>query len=326
MEKLLHFLLFSGFWMFIQSISNKFLFIQENKTWDDAQAYCKKYHIDLATIASSEDQTSLQEAVSPALPPLAWTGLGQSNNSWWWKYHGVNVTVGWKVSLSFWKPGQPDNSDAKSDCGVISASGWDDTACDQMFPFFCINESIAEKFVFIPQNMSRDDGWDYCTQYHSTLATIYNRTENDLLVNMMVGYEKAWISLGKAKWWWSDGTDINMFPITWSAGQPNVTGPNPPCGAAALDGFDDRLCSETLPFICLRHTKQQIMRVELKSSQNLNDPAVMETILQLIQQKLKDRMIGNDTTLTWRVQPDGNVFSSKHESEVNQKLCPHTFF
>ncbi|XP_055046079.2 macrophage mannose receptor 1-like [Misgurnus anguillicaudatus] len=324
MENLLHFLLFSGFWMFIQSISNQFLLIQENKTWDDAQAYCKKYHIDLATIASSEDQTSVREAVSPALPPLAWTGLGRSNNTWRWKYHDVNVTFIWKVSLSFWKPGQPDNSDTKSECGVISASGWDDIACDQMFPFFCINESIAEKFVFIPQNKSRGDAWTYCAQYHRTLATIYNQTENDLMVNMMVGYEKAWVSLSKEWWWWSDGTSMNT--LTWSAGQPNITGPNPLCGATTLDGFDDRLCSETLPFICLRHTKQQIMRVELKSSQNLNDPAVMETILQLIQQKLKDRMIGNDTTLTWRVQPDGNVFSSKHESEVNQKLCPHTFF
>nr|XP_055045999.1 uncharacterized protein LOC129431900 [Misgurnus anguillicaudatus] len=321
MERLIQFLLFSGFWMFTQSNSNKFILIQENKTWADAEVYCKKYHIALAKVASNEDQTSLREAVSTALPPLAWIGLYRSNNTWGWTYGFEMVTLG------FWKSGKPNNPSGREDCGVINgSSGWEDMACDQLFPFFCYNVSIADKFVLIPQNKSWYDAWVYCLQYHTDMARIWNQTENDLLVNMMVGYDKAWIGLFKDKWKWSDGTSVNKFPVTWSTGQPNITGPNPLCGATTLDGADDRLCPETLPFICSRHTKNQIMRVELKSGQNLNDPAVMENILQLMKQKLKDRGIGNDTTLTWRVQPDGNVFSSKHESEKGQKHCPNTFF
>lgn len=88
----------------------------------------------------------------------------------------------------------------------------------------------------------------------------------------------------------------------------------------------------------------QIVRLEVKSSQNVNDPAVMEAMLQLvgvklfvlklkcilsfvqyskhinmmfwchfvqIQQKMKDRGIERNTRVGWRVQPDGNVFSPK---------------
>nr|XP_055046072.1 C-type mannose receptor 2-like [Misgurnus anguillicaudatus] len=319
MERLIQLLLFSGFWMFTQSNSNKFVLIQENKTWADAQAYCKKYHIDLATIASTEDQTSLREAVSTVLPPLAWTGGYRKNNTWGWIYT-LNFAV-----FSFWKPGQPDNSYGKEECAVISASGWEDTACGQMLPFFCFTVNKPDRFVFISQNKSQVDAWAYCTKYHTHLAMILNQTENDLLVNMMVGYDKAWIGMFKDNWRWSDNT-INKFPINWSPGQPNITGAYPLCGATTLDGFDDRFCTETLPFFCFRHSKNKIMRVELKSSQNLNDPAVMENILHLIKQKLKDRGIGNDTTLTWRVQPDGNVFTSKHESEVNQTPCSDPSF
>nr|XP_055046073.1 C-type mannose receptor 2-like [Misgurnus anguillicaudatus]XP_055046074.1 C-type mannose receptor 2-like [Misgurnus anguillicaudatus] len=319
MERLIQLLLFSGFWTFTQSNSNKFILIQENKTWAGAQAYCKKYHIDLATIVRTDDQTSVREAVSAALPPLAWTGLYRNTNTWGWTYQLRNVL------LSFWKPGQPDNSDGKSDCGVISASGWDDIECLQMLPFFCINLNTADRFVFIPQNKSWSDAKAYCTKFHTELAMILSKTENDLLVNMTVGYDKAWIGLFKDSFRWSDNT-INMFPINWSPGQPNMTGPYRLCIATTIDGYDDRFCTETLPFFCFRHTKNKIMRVELKSSQNPNDPAVMENILQLIKQKLKDRGIGNDTTLTWRVQPDGNVFTSKNESEVNQTHCSDSFF
>nr|XP_055046000.1 C-type mannose receptor 2-like [Misgurnus anguillicaudatus] len=321
MERLIQFLLFSGFWTFTQSNLNKFVLIQEKTTWADAQAYCKKYHIDLATAASNEDRISLREMVSTVLPPLAWIGMFRDNNTWYWTYHYEILT------FMSWKSGKPDNPSGREDCGVINgSSGWEDMACDQLFPFFCYNVNTAHNFVFIPEIKSWNDAWVYCLKYHTNLAMIRSQTENDLLVNMMVGFQKAWIGLYKAWWWWSDGTNIYKFPVTWSAGQPDVTGLNPLCGATTLDGADDRLCTETLPFICLRHTKNQIMRVELKSSQNLNDPAVMENILQLMKQKLKDRGIGNDTTLTWRVQPDGNVFSLKHESEKGQKHCPNTFF
>nr|XP_055046002.1 uncharacterized protein LOC129431904 [Misgurnus anguillicaudatus] len=320
MERFIHFLLFSGFWTFTQSNSNEYILIQENKTWADAQVYCKNVHIDLASVASNEQQTHLQEAVSAALPPLAWTGLFRRNNSWLWTYQSE------KLTFAFWKPGRPNNYDGKEDCAAINASGWVDMACSELFPFFCYDVSGAGSFVFIPELHSRYAARIYCSQYHTSLATIRNQTENDLLLNMMAGYENAWIGLFKTGWWWSDGTSSALFPITWSAGQPDVTGLHPLCAATTLNGFDDRLCPETLPFICLKYTKSQIVRVEVKSSQNLNDPAVMEIILQSIKKKLKDRGIGNDTTLTWRLQPDGNVFSLKHESEENLNPCPNTFF
>nr|XP_055046004.1 uncharacterized protein LOC129431906 [Misgurnus anguillicaudatus] len=318
MERFIQFLLFSGFWMFIQSNSNEYILIQEKKTWAAAQVYCRMNHIDLATVASNEDQTSVRVAVSAALPPLAWIGLYRNNNSWYWTYRQEILT------FRFWMSGEPNNPDGKGDCAVINSSGWEDMTCNQLFPFFCYSVNSADKFVFISQIKTWNDAKAYCTKYHTDLAIIRNQTENDLLVNMMVGYDKAWIGLFKDWWKWSDKKNIYTFPITWRAGQPDITGLNPLCGATALDGVDDRFCPETLPFICLRHTRNKIMRVEFKSSQNLNDPAVMENILQLMKQKLNDRGIGNDTTLTWRVQPDGNVFSSKHESEKGQKPCPNT--
>ncbi|KAI7789356.1 putative L-selectin-like, partial [Triplophysa rosa] len=79
--------------------------------------------------------------------------------------------------------------------------------------------------------------------------------------------------------------------------------------------------------------KKQIVRVEVKSGLNVNDAAVMETTLQWIKQKLKDRGIENDTRLTWRLQPDGNVFTPKHdrkaaaeEMDLKQEGCSKIYF
>ncbi|KAK7149382.1 hypothetical protein R3I94_008889 [Phoxinus phoxinus] len=70
-----------------------------------------------------------------------------------------------------------------------------------------------------------------------------------------------------------------------------------------------QLCSNVLPFLCMQRTKKQIVRVKIKSGQNLNDPIVLKAILQSTKLKLKEWGIEKETRVTWRVQPNGNVFS-----------------
>ncbi|XP_053506833.1 putative C-type lectin domain family 20 member A [Ictalurus furcatus] len=57
-----------------------------------------------------------------------------------------------------------------------------------------------------------------------------------------------------------------------------------------------------------RMTMQKIMMVKVRSSQDVNDPAVLVAILEQIKQKLKDHGIAENITVKWREQPDGSVF------------------
>ncbi|XP_056603737.1 L-selectin-like [Triplophysa dalaica] len=174
--------------------------------------------------------------------------------------------------------------------------------------------------------MNWHEAQSYCRQHYTDLAVIHNQTENQVLTLKVTteGVSLSWIGLFRDSWKWSDDINVvDVSSINWMTGQPDLRILNQPCGVIRPDGLiDDQLCSKTFPLICKTpKTKKHIVRFELKSGQNINDPAVMETILQSIQQTLTDLGVHNDTTVTWRVQPDGNVFTPKHEDEEKQKVC-----
>ncbi|KAA0721303.1 hypothetical protein E1301_Tti022181 [Triplophysa tibetana] len=353
MGRLSHLLLLSVLCLFIQSISCEYVLIRENMTWDEAQVYCRQYHFDLVTVQNYEDWTNVQKAVQPALTSAVWIGLYNNISSWRWSYQNEDI------SFYSWSESQPNNGNGQEECGLISSIGWNDRDCSTEYPFICFkeNETEADRFAFVNVSRTWHEAQSNCRQHYTDLAVIHNQTENQVLTLKMSkeGISDSWIGLFRDSWKWSDEINVvNVSSINWMTGQPDLRNLNQPCGVIRPDGLiDDQLCSNTFPFICKTlevpaetvgrpydelmevpaelvgrpydelKTKKQIVRFEMKSGQNVNDPAVMETILQSIQQKLTDLAVHKDTTVTWRVQPDGNVFTPKHEDEEKQNVCSH---
>ncbi|KAI7792228.1 putative L-selectin-like, partial [Triplophysa rosa] len=309
--------LLTGLCLLIRSISCEFVLIPQQKTWDEAQLYCRQNHFDLVTLHSIEDWTNVKTAVGPALNSVVWTGLYNDIDSWRWSYQDEQMT------LELWKSGQPDNNAGIQECICIDSGEWSDTKCASPYPVFCYDETKAggDRFVYVNDiDRSWHEAQSYCRQHYTDLATIRTQAENDQLLQVS---GRAWIGLFRDSWKWSDGTDVSMSSINWMSTTRGVTGKTRPCGAADTAGrITDEDCSTTLPFICKWYSKKQIVKLEVKSAQNLNDPAVRDTILQWLKQKLKDHGIEKDTTLTWRLQPDGNVFTPKHYcEEMNPQPC-----
>ncbi|KAG7314239.1 hypothetical protein KOW79_022735 [Hemibagrus wyckioides] len=55
-------------------------------------------------------------------------------------------------------------------------------------------------------------------------------------------------------------------------------------------------------------TWSRIVRLQVKSDGSVFDPAVQSSIVEQIKQNLKEKGMLENTTVTWRVQPDGNIF------------------
>lgn len=123
----------TGFCLLTQRTSCQYVLIQEQRTWDEAQAYCRQNFIDLATVQSNEDLTNLQEAIQPALTSLTWTGLYNDVNSWRWSYKDENVT------FDNWISGQPNNKFLHQECVALDPYKWNDHLCSENFQFFCFN-------------------------------------------------------------------------------------------------------------------------------------------------------------------------------------------
>ncbi|XP_053533589.1 putative C-type lectin domain family 20 member A [Ictalurus punctatus] len=283
-------------------------------TWPDAQSYCRVMYTDLATILSDTDWLRFEkEAASKRLTTFAWVGLYNDINSWRWSLNDLPLNV----SYTNWYTGQPDNAGGKEACGlIVYYKTWWDIPCTQLRPFICYNANFsgAARFIGISSPyMTWPQAQTYCRTHHTDLASSLNSSDNDMLVQVSSIQGDSWIGLYRDTWKWSDGTNASNIP--WAPGEPNNFWGHENCGVVYNGLFYDERCTNLHYFFC--HTiypaRSQIIRLQVKSDGSVFDPAVQSSILDQIKQKLEEKGMLENTTVTWKVQPDGNIFHKKKD-------------
>ncbi|XP_046710585.1 C-type lectin domain family 4 member K-like [Silurus meridionalis] len=147
---------------------------------------------------------------------------------------------------------------------------------------------------------------NYCRLHHTDLASARNQSELST-IQAKSTTQLVWIGLYRDGWIWLDGKNFSTFP--WMPGKP-ASGFSENCGYLNNSQAASGQCSNILPSVCYSTITgmEQILKLKLTSSQNLNDPAVQTAILEKIREKLMDHGMSESTTVKWRVQPDGLVF------------------
>ncbi|XP_059377222.1 macrophage mannose receptor 1 [Carassius carassius] len=291
-----------------------FILIQEAKTWTEARSYCKQYHVDLATIQSDEDRSKIQEvAAAGNFQSRAWMGLYDGLFDWRWSYQDQNL------AYSNWASGEDTTSRTQRMCGLIrNTRDWHAVSCEEQKPFFCYQgNSIAGKFNFNHNSLSWRDAQRYCSSRYKDLAFISDSSDNNALVlQLKYVYDKyeAWIGLSKNLWLWSDQSKVIWLSVKWADGQPDNASGNEKCGFVHETGLiGDDVCSHTLPFFCTKRMKTQTVRFAVTSAGSLNESAVMEALEKQMNQILSDQQISG-SSVTWRVQPDGQIFQQQRNT------------
>ncbi|XP_053533560.1 C-type mannose receptor 2 [Ictalurus punctatus] len=284
-------------------------------TWPDAQSYCRVMYTDLATILSDTDWLRFEkEAASKGLATSAWVGLYNDFSSWRWSLNDLPLT---SVTYTNWSTGQPDNSDGKDACVLIGYyNSWWDEQCTRLLPFICYNANFsgAARFIGIRSPyMTWPQAQTYCRTHHTDLASSLNSSDNDMLLQVKKIQGDSWIGLYTGTWKWSDGTNASNIP--WAPGEPDNYWGYEYCAVVYNGLFYDERCANLHYFFC--HTiypaRSQIMRLQVKSDGSVFDPAVQSSILDQIKQKLEEKGMLENTTVTWKVQPDGNIFHKKKD-------------
>ena len=100
------------------------------KSWADADAYCKSKGGYLATIESEPENKFLASRMAGG---WAWLGLNDQTTE------GTFVWAhGEKTTYTNWCPGEPNDSAGAEDCGVMVGGGcWNDGKCGSTGAFFC---------------------------------------------------------------------------------------------------------------------------------------------------------------------------------------------
>ncbi|XP_017565318.1 macrophage mannose receptor 1-like [Pygocentrus nattereri] len=294
-------LLFSSLFTISSCLSRQYYFVNNRTTWTEAQAYCRQYYTDLATLENANDTSSLTAAVNSSYNNLAWIGLYDDvENSWRWFYDNESFYgPGERDYRNFRKaPGnlllnEPNNYGGNEMCTqMITYGEWNDIPCLGLSSFICYNKTNVNSYVKIDRLLNASDARQYCRRNHTDLASIRNATENQQILTLTAG-QVVWIGLYRTRLW-SDQS--NSTYENWLTGQPDNLNYVEHCTAASLGNsgqWTDENCNQTLPFFCYRDssrlpTQENVigLRVRFTSVRNLTDSEIENVVLQQLQMQL----------------------------------------
>ncbi|KAJ0055875.1 hypothetical protein NL108_014163, partial [Boleophthalmus pectinirostris] len=212
-------------------------FINLNKTWREAQCFCRANYTDLVTVDDwAEAQGRVCGNVSGKCPgPLgAWIGLHhrqKMDKVWHWSLPGLE----YNKSQTNWFTGEGGN---KQYCGFLRDGELHDGSCEKSLNFICYNNSV---------NTSEKKNWlgalQFCRDHHTDLTGPH-------LTRPCGEY---WIGLFKDSWGWSNGSNSSFR--NWDASEMVLNDNwNPQTNQCAIIGAQKKWrsedCTETRPFIC----------------------------------------------------------------------------
>ncbi|KAJ8357937.1 hypothetical protein AAFF_G00054300 [Aldrovandia affinis] len=161
-------LLISGLCTVFSCLSHQYHFVNIQKSWTEAQSYCRENHTDLATIDDPEEMMALKEAVDSGFDGEAWIGLYDDRDNWQWSLvDNGSYSVG-ATEFSNWRHGQPNNHDSREHCVRMSHAGtWSDVLCEAD----CV--SICYDGLYMLLHKQRDCDAKSSATRHRALGNLY---------------------------------------------------------------------------------------------------------------------------------------------------------
>eukprot|EP01083_Nonionella_stella_P008499 24536_1 len=195
---------------FVCGIVGDYVIVDQPKSFDDALQYCETtYGTSLASIYTPLQNQFLYDLKQSQFPDNdIWIGLRkhmQVGEALDQRHHArhwfVDGTDHWNNML-FWDDDSPSLDEG---CAVMNEhETWSDRACANEYRFAC-SLKAAKPYIFVDIRVSPADAVEYCQNtYNTSLATIANQYQNDLLYRL-VQHDSVWIGLQR--------TNFITFPI-----------------------------------------------------------------------------------------------------------------
>ncbi|KAI4895024.1 hypothetical protein NFI96_001398 [Prochilodus magdalenae] len=235
---------------------HQYHFVNESKSWTEAQRYCRENYTDLATIDNMEEMNRLINTVNSSYSGLAWIGLYDDLDSWRWSLDDESLYKENVTTFRNWYIQKPVNSGGNSMCVLFlqSYATWSETYCSNWYPFICYDgrANASSIYTVVHQYMNWTEAQRYCREHYTDLASVRNKTENQKLRSVLnyYGYNAAWIGLYRTRSW-SDQSNSSFS--YWKSGQPDNAGQREYCTAVSFSAsgkWTDEHCNYTLPFLC----------------------------------------------------------------------------
>ncbi|XP_073725597.1 C-type mannose receptor 2-like [Misgurnus anguillicaudatus] len=231
-----------------ECIQHRYHYINMNKTWTEAQRYCREKYTDLATVNNINDMNDMNQLIKSIDYSLLntthdvylWIGL-KNTGVYKWKW-----SLGDPVNYTNWSNG---DSNGSGHCVYIKGGSCYHQDCKVNTSFICYNGDKG--FIIDNSSVSWRDAQSICREHHTDLISVRNQTEIQEIMNDN-DINKVWIGLFSDSWEWSDKSESG-FRYWWST-QPNSNlGDSEYCTAVSVTDqaqWHDVVCSESHSFVC----------------------------------------------------------------------------
>ncbi|KAG5267922.1 hypothetical protein AALO_G00227460 [Alosa alosa] len=250
-------LLFSGLCSVSSRVVRRYHFVNEKKTWEEAQEYCRCNFTDLATVEDTDDMTAMTSTVKDGYAKEVWIGLNKTTNSTWrWSVQGSRAYSVEETNFTSWGSGEPNDIYGNEDCTLFNKGRWNDASCKFKNFFICYNECPYDLFL-IRENKTWREALDYCNRKNMELVSASSSETQGCVKEVTRGASTAHVWMGLSflcpmeLWIWISG--VMLCSDDWAHG--NGTGRSE-CGlAGALQSggqrkWVSRPMNEKLNFIC----------------------------------------------------------------------------
>ncbi|XP_016366782.1 macrophage mannose receptor 1-like [Sinocyclocheilus rhinocerous] len=250
MEQTLYFiLLLIALCSVSECVQRQYHFINENKTWTEAQRYCRENYTDLATVDNMNDMNELKKSVNGGSVQYIWIGLQRTGrNKWQWSSGEPALYLNWAT-------GQPDSSY----CVVMRNGQWHDFPCSVSQHFIC----NKNKLIVIRENLTWSEALRYCRQNHVDLVSVHSEEIQRRVMNVVKRASTAAVWLGLRHsctvgiWFWVSGETVCYQNWAPGNGTSEEDCEHTVRSGAVQSGGDQRWISrpetDKLNFICSRY-------------------------------------------------------------------------
>uniref|UniRef100_UPI003AB04113 C-type lectin domain family 17, member A-like n=1 Tax=Centroberyx gerrardi TaxID=166262 RepID=UPI003AB04113 len=147
--------------------------VEEQKTWTEAQSYCREKYTDLATVLNEEDVIKLNDIIGTYIQ--VWIGMYDDINSWRWSLENEGYYGEGEAEFRMWANSEPNNFHTEN-CAFMNRAGtWGDATYSRRMPYICYNGSIeaqdSSRFILVNEAKTWTEAQSYCREHYTDLAS-----------------------------------------------------------------------------------------------------------------------------------------------------------